>query len=116
MPEPDALRMETVIAAAGRHFARTDAPPRARTTSGLRPLLASWRNWSVPAAAGIAALALVAVYLGPFNGLDRQEAVPQLADSGAALEEPPTLSRGGDTPDAAQPPGRTFGARPLPQG
>lgn len=117
MPEPDALRMETVIAAAGRHFVQTPGRPQARATGGLQHLLTSWRNWTAPAAAGMAALALVAVYLGPFNGLDRQEAAPQLADSGTSLQEPPILSRGGnDAPDAAQPPGRSFGARPLPQG
>lgn len=131
MPEPDELRMESVIAAAGRQFAQAPSQPRARTAGG--PQFGNWRSWFAPAATGLAALALVAVYLGPLGDLGsvndsgalsdmapgdmaREEAVPPDAAGKTGMQPPPPmLSRSAEEPAPAEAPVTSFGARPLPQ-
>lgn len=130
MPEPDELRMESVIAAAGRQF-QAPAQPGTKTASG--PQLSNWRAWFAPAATGLAALALVAVYLGPLGDLgsvndpgalgdmaptdmEQEKPVPPDAAGEAGGEPPPMLSRSAEEPAPAEGPVTSFGARPMPQG
>ncbi len=131
VPEPDTLRMESVIAAAGRQFAQGPAQPRARAAGGSQ--LGNWRSWFAPAATGLAALALVAVYLGPLGDLgsvndpgalsdmapadmEREKAVPPDAAGEAGAPPPPMLSRSAEEAAPAEGPVTSFGARPMPQG
>lgn len=91
-PEPDPARMRATIAAARARFA--DGAP-----SRPDPRRRGWLIWLVPATAGLAALALVAVTMPQTDS-------PRLAGSDPANEEP-ALAR-----DGAAPSGPIMGARP----